>query len=536
MSDIIDDLFGDADAEELTVKEKCAKDLELFCKTFFPDTFTSEFCDFHKDVFRNCENYILNEDYKGLKKYMARAAPRGHGKSQIISFGLPIWCICYGYKKNILIVSDTADQAVQFINDIKNELEDNDSLIRDFGQLVGRKIWTATRIVTANNVHCIGKGAAQKLRGIKYNSNRPDLIIIDDLENDENVETEGQRRKLFNWFMKALLKCGSTDTLFVYIGTILSYESLLHKVLHDKRFAMWDRKIYRAIYNFSESELWVTWEDMITRVDFANSEEEGERIAEESYRFYKANREKMLKDVVCLWPQKEEDYYYNLMVEKVMDEESFNSEEQNDPMTEENRDFKESWLEENTYTELPEIKEIYGAIDPSLGKNRNSDTSAIVLLGRGVDHFIYVLVADICKRRPDVLIEDMTKYILQYHDKLKGFVLETNVMQEYFATNIKEKFHNLEIDVNWIEVLHKSGDSKDRRIKSMIPKFKHGRIKVSKKHVTLWNQLKNYPKGHDDGVDCLQMALEPMVSVKDIQFGWASISVGRQRQSFGRRW
>lgn len=59
-------------------------------------------------------------------------------------------------------------------------------------------------------------GRQQSLRGIKYHSVRPDLIIIDDLENDENVETKGQRVKLYNWLTKVLMKCGGTAPLFVY--------------------------------------------------------------------------------------------------------------------------------------------------------------------------------------------------------------------------------------------------------------------------------------------------------------------------------
>jgi hypothetical protein len=181
LSDILSGVASDnkASPQEESWKDRCSKNLELFCSHYFPDVFTSEFCDFHRDVFRTIEDYFFNSDYAGLKKYMARAAPRYHGKSQVISMGLPLWCICYKYKYNILIVSDTSDQAEQFITDIKIELEDNEMLIQDFGDLVGKSTWKVGKIVTSNGVHCVAKGASQKLRGIKYNSKRPDLIIID---------------------------------------------------------------------------------------------------------------------------------------------------------------------------------------------------------------------------------------------------------------------------------------------------------------------------------------------------------------------
>lgn len=489
-----------ASSISINYKEVCRTNLELFCSHYFPDVFTSEFCDFHRDVFGKIQGYILRNDYEGLKKYMVRAAPRGHGKSQIISMGVPLWCICYGYRFNILIVSDTGEQAEQFITDIKTQLEDNDDLIKDFGNLVGKKTWKTNKIVTANGVHCIGKGAGQKLRGIKYNNKRPDLIIIDDLENDENVETENQRRKLFNWFMKALLKCGYTDTIFIYIGTILHYEALLYKVLYDKEFAMWDRKIYKAVYEFSTSEHWDKWTEIITDVSLSTP-------AETAYRYYQKYKKVMLKNVVCLWPEKEDDYYYNLMVEKVMDEDSFNSEQQNDPMTEDSRDFKEAWLITNTYDTLPEIVEVYGAVDPSLGKNRRSDTSAIIMVGRGIDNYLYVLEADIKRRKPDDIIADMTHHVVKYHSVLKGFIVETNVMQKFFASTVKQKFIDNGLYINWIETESNRANNKDIEIRSMVPKIKHGYIKFNKTHVILWNQLKNYPKGKDDGPDALQMCV-----------------------------
>ena len=85
-------------------------------------------------------------------------------------------------------------QAEQFIADIRNEIEDNEDLVRDFGNLMGSRVWNSGRIVTANGIHIVGKGANQKLRGIKYNNTRPDIVIIDDLENDENVATREETK------------------------------------------------------------------------------------------------------------------------------------------------------------------------------------------------------------------------------------------------------------------------------------------------------------------------------------------------------
>ena len=144
------------------IVDKCRYDLELFGKTFFPKIFTGKFCDFHKDVFDSLQDYVLNK--QDLKEYFVRAAPRGHGKSQILSFLFPLWCICYGYAKNILIVSDSADQAMQFIMAIRDELEENEMLRDVYGDLTGNKTWANAKIITRNRIQVVGKGAGQKLR------------------------------------------------------------------------------------------------------------------------------------------------------------------------------------------------------------------------------------------------------------------------------------------------------------------------------------------------------------------------------------
>jgi predicted phage terminase large subunit-like protein len=199
-------------------------------------------------------------------------------------------------------------------------------------------------------------------------------------------------------------------------------------------------------------------------------------------------------------------------------------------MTENMRVFKEQWLLANTYDELPEILEIFGSCDPSLGKSKNSDTSAIIILGRGVDNYIYILEADICRRKPDKIIEDMILHIAKYYEKLKGFVVETNVMQQFFANTVKEKFFDAGLYINWIEVKQQPGDAKSRRIKSMIPKIKLGFIKFNKSHTRLWNQLKNFPKTKDDGPDALQMALSQIMAANISSFSFGSIDTKRSKK------
>ena len=135
-------------------------------------------------------------------------------------------------------------------------------------------------------------------------------MVLDDIENDENVRTVEQRKKLENWFYKAVSKAGDTYTDIVYIGTLLHYDSLLAKVLKNPAY----RSVkYKAVQSFSTSPLWETWESIYT--DLGN---EGREL--EAKKFFEKNREEMLAGTKVLWEEKLS--YYDLMVTRVSEGEA----------------------------------------------------------------------------------------------------------------------------------------------------------------------------------------------------------------------
>lgn len=437
----------------------CAESLELFAKTYFPSVFSSEFSPLHKEIFASAEEMILRR--KRRRNYYVRAAPRGHGKSQVISFLLIIWCIVYKYKRNILLVSDTLDQAKSFISAIKSELEENELLIRDFGSLVSEEKWAQDKIITQNKVQVYGRGAGQKLRGNKYGSIRPELVIIDDLENDEAVETEQQRKKLFNWFMKALIPVGTPYTDYIYIGTVLHYESLLQKLLTEPSFSMWNRKRYQAVQHFSDSPLWDDWEQMML-------DESDPEAGEHAYEFYQEHRDEMLEGVKSLWPESGKDYYENMMELRVSDPGSFASEYMNEPIDPTQAEFLEEWFD--YYYELPDIVEVYGACDPSLGKAK-SDRAAIIWAGKDKNGYLYIMDVNMGRYHPDRLIDLIIAGSMKYHSKLKSVTIETVQFQAMFKDEVAKRGLNAGIQIPINEFNDKT--PKEIRLRGLVPRIKN---------------------------------------------------------------
>jgi len=144
--------------------------------------------------------------------------------SSIISTILPLWCIAYNKKKFILIISDTVNQAIDFLSDVKREIDHNVLLQRDFPHIVGKgPTWKQDEIITNNDIKLMALGTKSKVRGRKYGVHRPDLVINDDLENSDMVRSETEREWIrYQWFDKDLMHIHGekgTFTDILVVGT-----------------------------------------------------------------------------------------------------------------------------------------------------------------------------------------------------------------------------------------------------------------------------------------------------------------------------
>lgn len=500
-----------------------AVDLEYFGRAYLAHYFVRESPPFHAELDQIWREGVM----KGLDPYRAakeisradgcrRAieAPRGHAKSTTFTFKDSIHAAVYAYKHYEIILSDSSEQAEGFLADIKTELEENAALREDFGGLEGR-IWKSSVILLANGVKIEAIGSGKKIRGRRHKQWRPDLIVCDDLENDENVYTPEQRKKLRDWYYKAVSKAGDTYTDIVYIGTLLHYDALLANVAKNPSYRT---AKYRGVISFAvHTELWDAWEAIYT--DLANGNRE-----QEALDFFAANRTEMLEGTAVLWEDKLS--YYDLMVIRVSEgTASFNSEIQNDPIDPENCTFQEEWFDfwDDEGKVQPDFSDprflFIGANDPSLGKNRKSDTSAIITLAKDTQTgFIYVLLADIARRQPDQIITDALetsrRLKREYKRPFCQFGVEAVQFQYYFAEIMRQKSAEAGEYLPITEIA--SVQNKDARIQSLQPFVKNGYLKFSRRHKTLLEQMMQYPMGkNDDGPDALQMAVKLAVDAKN---------------------
>lgn len=505
-------------------KELGAIDLEYFGRAYLEHYFNRKSPRFHEDLNRIWQEGVMKglnplEDARRIERAdgcrRVIAAPRGHAKSTNFTFKNAIHSTVYGYKHYILILSDSSEQAEGFLNDIATELEDNLLIRQDFGDLKDFP-WNSSTLKTTTDIKIEAIGSGKKIRGRRHRNWRPDLIILDDIENDENVNTKEQRRKLANWYYKAVSKAGDTYTDIVYIGTMLHYDSLLAKVMANP---MYKAVKYKGIISFSNADsLWEKWEGIFNNLENSNREEDAKL-------FFEANKEEMLEGTQVLWEEKLS--YYDLMCMKVSEgESSFNSEIQNEPIDPNSCTFNEEWFDYYNEVEVDFKEKEYiflGAVDPSLGKNKKSDTSAIIALAKHIKTgYLYVVEASVERRKPDVIIKD----IIEMHRRLKrdygkGFVkfgVETVQFQHFFK-EVLAKISAEEGEYLPIEEIQ-SLANKHLRIESLQPYVKNKYIKFNSKHKTLLEQMKVFPMGaNDDAPDTLEMVVKLAATVNYSKLG-----------------
>jgi hypothetical protein len=178
---------------------------------------------------------------------------RGSGKSTY-SEEFTALVGCFDIYRNILLVGSSETRAAERLAAVSNEFKTNDKLIEAFGDQVSEP-WTQTKLVLKNG-HCIqAMGRDQDIRGIKHLDWRPDLVLVDDFEDKDNVQTPDGRRKTLRWFLAELLPACNPKRKIRVLGTPMDPESVLMQLIKIG----WDNTVIPIEYLDEQGERQPAW-------------------------------------------------------------------------------------------------------------------------------------------------------------------------------------------------------------------------------------------------------------------------------------
>lgn len=198
------------------------------------------------------------------ERYLAIGAPRESAKSTIINFDYVSHAIRFKRKRFIVIISNPFKKGAAYLDSIKREFAENENLKTKFPPIKivkdaeGDSIF---RHADGFEVKVLCKGVEQigTIRGQKFKFSRPDLIVMDDIEDDEMVKNPDRRRELQDLIDEAVIPAGEAGVCqFIIIGTILHDDSQLAKMLSKDKYQEYHKIFFQALNDYPDNprSLW----------------------------------------------------------------------------------------------------------------------------------------------------------------------------------------------------------------------------------------------------------------------------------------
>lgn len=255
------------DNDTRDILARCSISTGFHAKFFFPEIFTAAYSPLH---------YQMLELMDSGEQKVVIAAPRGIGKTSMVLYGLCSRHILFETKKFIIFLSSSADNAMIQTDSLKHELLGNQMVRKFFGSVKLKRLeleyeeqFSKKAWVTTGGTLVLPRGSGQQIRGLLYHGHRPDLIVIDDLEDKSEITNDHIRKKNKEWFFSDVTKCISRydkDYNFVYIDTLKHEDALLQDLLENKTWHELHLSVCDDEYN-SLAPSFMTTEEIKTEVE-----------------------------------------------------------------------------------------------------------------------------------------------------------------------------------------------------------------------------------------------------------------------------
>lgn len=419
---------------------KCYSSTKFMAKILFPERFYLPFSTLHDQIFN-----ILDDTSKQKVVIMA---PRGWGKTSIMNLAFPAKNILFQDKRFIVPISNTSTQAVMQGENLKKELIGNEYIGKLWGNLKTDQ-FSKEQWVTGTGTMVFPRGSGQQVRGILHGNHRPDLIICDDLEDAESVQSEDQRKKLKEWFFADVMNSvNRTDNWrVIVIGTLLHEDSLLANLMEDD-----------------------SWFHL--RLELCDDE-------------YRSN-----------WPDQMSDAQVGQLVDEYRQQgllDVFYREYRNMAISTEDAPFTQALFKDYDEGELKQLEvESIVIVDPAKTVKMSSAESAAV--GVGVDqmkHHIYFRDCVAKRMHPEELYDEAINMCQRLHSRV--LAVEVTSLHDFIVFPLKNEIIRRGLNIEVVE-LNATG-KKEERIKQLVPLYRKGLIyhnkAVSKQ---LEEQLLSFPR------------------------------------------
>lgn len=183
-------------ADRLRRKARLEASPEEWFKYYFPQYCTAAPADFHKQATRRL---LKNAEWFEVRAWSRELAKSARSMMEVCYLALT------GQVKNVLLVSNSHDNAESLLMPLKAFFESSQRVEQDYGSQPVTGRWTADKFTIKAGCAFRAIGWGESPRGARNREKRPDFILIDDLDTDEECRNEDIMRNKTNWIEQALI-------------------------------------------------------------------------------------------------------------------------------------------------------------------------------------------------------------------------------------------------------------------------------------------------------------------------------------------
>ena len=252
---------ADVDADVAQLIRLLRVDAEFFIDFFLGESLDLPVPGFHIEIW----NIITDQS----KERSLLAIPRDHAKTTLAKLSV-IWHWLFTPHRFCAYLSNTNPIAKGACKDIIEFLS-HPNFVSVFGAVdmikssENESLWIFDLTLPGGHKkRCILRavGQGQQMRGINIDNQRPDIAVVDDVEDNDNTESEFQQLKLDKWIFGPFLKALARKKRILWLGNMLSKNCLLARL---SRNVKWNPVVFGALVkNIESGQLEPLWPDKWT--------------------------------------------------------------------------------------------------------------------------------------------------------------------------------------------------------------------------------------------------------------------------------
>lgn len=393
---------------------------------------------------------------------------RESAKDQIVFQANPLHALTYPtYNRSyIVLVAANKYLASQKLKDITRQFQSRtgdamrfnvSKIIEDSGNAFQVEYKDGMQV----RIEAYGKGAS--IRGIIWGAKRPDIVVLNDVQDVEDMESPTTLEKDWKWFLSDIKFLGNSSRLFI-IGNNMGPNCIIERVFAHARELNFKTERVPMITQDNKS----AWPAKFP-IDFCLAER---KSYEEMGAIDIWERERMCR-----------------------------------AMAEESHPLKWDYMESYEEMDLDlSGMNIITMTDPGIATKKDSDPTVIVTVGIAQDNKWYILDVDRRRRNPSEQINDIFRAVARWRPTSVG--IETVAYQEALAHFVEEEQKKRGIYFNIVRVRTRS--NKVSKIRGRLQPLMRAGMLLYPKHAdwieTFKEEVTSFPVGkHDDIIDTISM-------------------------------